>query len=413
MSIQKIYTFCYYNTIKINVFPCIEIQSIGNYDSEDQHPYTYDEFEKKYNKSLKGLKNEIEQIISYPTKNMYDQKEALFLFCFDLSDFNTFENIPLYFSEINNKFNITNNFHMALIGNKNDKKKILKVQQQNILDNFIQKINIKYYEVSSLLNFKFELFFEKLFFDIFEYNKSNNYNNYNIKDFKEKFHIIINERSNFSKSQRALNIKNDLPSPQEYNNKEKGMAYTGFISDPKYARLDIAQTVKGNWVFGDYTPTQAEKENFNYIASGNWKFKNVIDGTAMYANWGDLAEIYQCDTDEVLVPGTVIKLGGKFEITKTRKNDRHPFGIISTNPGVVLNKKETKGQKVALVGRVPVRIIGKINKFDKLTTSYIPGVAKKKTFLDTLLLKPTIGKCLHTDTNENEKLVEAIVKINI
>lgn len=191
------------------------------------------------------------------------------------------------------------------------------------------------------------------------------------------------------------------------------MAYTGFISDPKYARLDIAQTVKGNWVFGDYTPTQAEKENFNYIASGNWKFKNIIDGTAMYANWGDLAEIYQCDTNEVLVPGTIIKLGGKYEITKTGKNDRHPFGIISTNPGVVLNKKETKGQKVALVGRVPVRIIGKINKFDKLTTSYIPGVAKKKTFLDTLLLKPTIGRCLHTDTNENEKLVEAIVKINI
>jgi hypothetical protein len=218
MSIQKIYKFCNYNTIKINVFPCIEMQSVGNYDSEDQHPDIFDEFEKKYNKSLKGLKNEIEQIISYPAKNMHDHKEFLFLFCFDLSDFNTFENIPLYFSEINNKFNITNNYHMALIGNKNDKKKILKVQQQNILNNFIQKINIKYYEISSSLNFNFEIFFEKLFFDVFEYNKSNNYNNYNTKDFKEKFHLIITEKSNFSKSQRALKIKNDFPSPQDYNN---------------------------------------------------------------------------------------------------------------------------------------------------------------------------------------------------
>ena len=39
----------------------------------------------------------------------------LFLFCFDLSDFDTFENIPLYFIELNNTFNIINNCHIALI----------------------------------------------------------------------------------------------------------------------------------------------------------------------------------------------------------------------------------------------------------------------------------------------------------
>lgn len=165
------------------------------------------------------------------------------------------------------------------------------------------------------------------------------------------------------------------------------MAYTGFISDPNYARKNADETV-----------------------TGLWTFTQDIQGTALKARWGDLAEIYACDPNEVLIPGTVVRFGGKYEITKVKPNSRTFFGVISTNPGVVLNKKEENGEKVALVGRVPVRIVGKINKFDKVTTSKYAGIAKKKTWLDTLLLKPTIGISLKTDTNENEKLVEVFVK---
>ena len=184
------------------------------------------------------------------------------------------------------------------------------------------------------------------------------------------------------------------------------MAYTGFVSSPKYTMSDRAETIEGNWTFGKNGSEQ-------FQANGTWTFNKTIQGTALNALWGDLAEIYECHPDAALVPGTVVKLGGKYEITKTQKNDRHAFGVISTKPGVVLNKKELKGQKIALVGRVPVRVIGQINKFDKLTTSYVPGIAKKKTWLDTLLLKPTIGVALKTNTNENEKLVESAVKIKI
>ena len=165
------------------------------------------------------------------------------------------------------------------------------------------------------------------------------------------------------------------------------MAYTGFISDPNYTR-----------------------KNENEVITGSWKFEQVIDGTAIRAKWGDLAEMYTCDPAEVLIPGTIVRFGGKYEITKVKPNSRTFFGVISTNPGVILNKKEKNGEKVALVGRVPVRVVGKINKFDKITTSKYAGIAKKKTWLDTLLLKPTIGISLKTDTNENEKLVEVFVK---
>ena len=181
------------------------------------------------------------------------------------------------------------------------------------------------------------------------------------------------------------------------------MAYTGFVSNPTYTRSDIDENIAGDWTFN----------GSRYVANGDWVFANIINGTAMYAKWGDLAEVYACDTNEVLVPGTLVRFGGKEEITKTRKNDRHFFGVISTKPGIVLNKQVKSGEKVALVGKVPVRVIGKVNKFDKLTTSYIPGVAKKKTLLDKLLFKPTIGRALHTNTNTNEKLVEIFVKTKI
>lgn len=181
------------------------------------------------------------------------------------------------------------------------------------------------------------------------------------------------------------------------------MAYTGWVTSPDFARSDLNESITGNWTFdGD-----------RYTANGKWTFTQDIQGVALNAKWGDLAEVYECNEDEVFVPGTLVKFGGKEEITKTGKNDRNVFGIISTKPGVILNKQKKTGQKIALVGRVPVRIVGKINKFDKITTSYIPGVAKRKTFLDTLLLKPTIGRALHTDTNEKEKLVEIFVKTRI
>ena len=169
------------------------------------------------------------------------------------------------------------------------------------------------------------------------------------------------------------------------------MAYTGFISDP------------------DYT-----KKNENETITGSWTFKEVINGTALNAKWADLAEIYEIDEREILTPGTLIKFGGIGEITKTKANDRHFFSVISTKPGIILNKKnENKGLKIALMGQVPCRAIGEIHKFDKLTTSRIPGVAKKMTLLDRLLLKPVVGIALKTNLNKKEKLVDIFVKASL
>lgn len=174
------------------------------------------------------------------------------------------------------------------------------------------------------------------------------------------------------------------------------MSYSGFLSDPDYTRRSRDEQVSGDWRF-----------------SGNITFDNTILGSAMAAFYGDIAEYYQVDITETIPQGSLVKFGGKFEIKKTAPNDREYFGIISTNPGVELNAKEENSLPVALVGRVPCRVVGKIKKFDKLTTSYINGVAKRQTFMDILLRKPVIGIALESSDNENEKLVKIFMKIHL
>ena len=82
MSIKKIYKFLNYNTIKISIFPCIEMQPIinNNIYNLDDEKVKLDEFEKKYNKSIKGIINEINQIISIPNENISDKKKFYFYF---------------------------------------------------------------------------------------------------------------------------------------------------------------------------------------------------------------------------------------------------------------------------------------------------------------------------------------------
>ena len=169
------------------------------------------------------------------------------------------------------------------------------------------------------------------------------------------------------------------------------MAYSGFISDPDYTKKNEDETITGVWTFDE-----------------------VINGTALNAKWADLAEVYEIDNRELLPSGTLVKFGGIGEITKTKPNDRNFFSIISTKPGVILNKKnEENGLKIALVGKVPCRAIGEIHKFDKLTTSRIPGVAKRMTWLDKLLCKPVVAIALKTNLSKKEKLVDVFVKATI
>jgi len=121
---------------------------------------------------------------------------------------------------------------------------------------------------------------------------------------------------------------------------------------------------------------------------GYWKLSGA---SKMQATYADLAEYYEGDKE--YEPGTVLIFGGEKEVTiSTEMNDTRSAGVVTTNPAYTMNADQT-GIKVciALAGRVPCKVVGRVKKGDMLTTSATPGCAVRVT---TPTLGAIIGKAL-------------------
>jgi hypothetical protein len=128
---------------------------------------------------------------------------------------------------------------------------------------------------------------------------------------------------------------------------------------------------------------------------------NIITATATQAQYADLAENYLSDHD--YEPGTVISIGGPLEITICGLGD-YPAGVISTDPAYLMNSDLVAGLPVALLGRVPVRVFGSVQK-GQLVYSDIMGRASKNSE------GSLVGISLEDNTDEGEKLVECMLKL--
>lgn len=124
-------------------------------------------------------------------------------------------------------------------------------------------------------------------------------------------------------------------------------------------------------------------------------------GTASSAKYADLAEVY--GTDKEYSPGTVIVVNPNenSEATSSFLTDQRVLGVVSTAPAYIMND-EAEGQAIALRGRVPVRVIGKVKKGQMLISSD-NGVAKVG---DTRF---SFAQALESSDNENEKLIECVI----
>jgi hypothetical protein len=121
---------------------------------------------------------------------------------------------------------------------------------------------------------------------------------------------------------------------------------------------------------------------------GNW---SLVGTSRLQATYADLAEFYEGDQE--YEPGTVLVFGGDKEVTTTTQmNDTRSAGVVTTNPAYIMNSEQT-GIKVciALAGRVPVKVIGRVKKGDMLTTSATAGYAVRAT---DPKLGAVIGKAL-------------------
>ena len=152
-----------------------------------------------------------------------------------------------------------------------------------------------------------------------------------------------------------------------------------------------------------------DSTNLTYNPSTNTLTSSVFTGTASMAKYADLAEIYS--SDKVYPTGTLLSIGGINEVTaSTHYAQRSIIGVVSEKPAYLMNSEYTPTYpvKIGLTGRLPIRIIGKIDKGDLITSSDIPGVACK---LDIPDFTPgcIIGKSLETKTSNDESMIEIII----
>lgn len=152
-------------------------------------------------------------------------------------------------------------------------------------------------------------------------------------------------------------------------------------------------------------------QNGNIQINGPATFNRVINGCALCAKWADLAELY--DSDEEYSPGTLVKFGGSQELTIA---DNEANAVVTTNPGLILgssNENQFKNKLgIALVGRVPVKCHGQIEKFDRIVLSKIPGVGCKLNSQDAISNK-IVGMALQRSASNETNLVECVVQMNL
>ena len=135
-----------------------------------------------------------------------------------------------------------------------------------------------------------------------------------------------------------------------------------------------------------------------YNPNTNTLTTTIFSGTATRANYADLAEKYT--TDEEYTIGTIMGVGGLEETTSC--NGHIPIGVISENPAYLMNANGD-GQAIALKGRVPIKVVGKVTKGD-CVYSGIDGVGwTEGTYL--------VGIALENNDEAGEKLVECILKM--
>ena len=187
-------------------------------------------------------------------------------------------------------------------------------------------------------------------------------------------------------------------------------------NDSKVVHLAGTETITGKKTFNADMVTSkiTPVGNNTYdIGAANTKYRTVyattFNGTATSANWADIAEYYDGDND--YPEGTLMTFGGDKEVTIAIESCN---AVISSRPGVVLNSESGFEHPclLSLAGRVPVRVIGKVNKFDYIQLSEIPGVAKTISINDFNFTN-IIARALESKETEEEGLVLCVVKFEL
>ena len=119
-----------------------------------------------------------------------------------------------------------------------------------------------------------------------------------------------------------------------------------------------------------------------------------------------MAEYYTADRE--YEPGTVLIFGGTAETTTTNVfGDARLAGVVSTDPGLKMNEGLT-GTRVclALQGRVPCKVVGKVKKGDMLTTAGIVGYAAKA-------MDPKVGTIIGKALEDKDYTEAGVIEVAV
>ena len=140
-----------------------------------------------------------------------------------------------------------------------------------------------------------------------------------------------------------------------------------------------------------------------------------VEGTATAAQYSDVAERFASDT--AYTPGTVVALGGAQEITAVNEEaSDEVFGVVSSLDQAAFKMNGGAGTDethpyIAMTGRVNVKVIGTVNKGDRLISASVPGYARAATKAECTAFN-VIGRALTSKTEEGQGSVLAAVRVS-
>lgn len=232
-------------------------------------------------------------------------------------------------------------------------------------------------------------------------------------DIDAKGHTIyLEDNSNPSKgflNGYAYGLKDNLTKKTTKGTNTNSIGNPIMFSNGRPAELTSVNhaqyALSARYIVGDSGLLDAGNDRtFVYFKNGVPLTSNTVRYAelAYSAQWSDLGEKYLADAD--YEPGTLVQFSGDKELTIAKDEVN---AIVSTK-AFELNTKLEGGTTIALCGRVPTKVVGKVNKFDKIVLSNIPGVARKRKWYD--FFKKTIGRALESNQNKNIKLVECVTR---
>ena len=168
---------------------------------------------------------------------------------------------------------------------------------------------------------------------------------------------------------------------------------------------------------GNLPPKTGTNLTFNSSAGTltTTTFVGNLTGTATAAQYSDVAERFA--SDSAYTPGTVVALGGAEEITQVNEEaSDEVFGVVSSLDQAAFKMNGGAGNDdthpyIAMTGRVDVKVIGLVNKGDRLISASVPGYARAATKAECTAFN-VIGRALTGKTEAGQGSVLAAVRVS-